>query len=699
MNEGIKTDKKPQIEQFGDIDFNDESSLQRNDLGGGSAEEALRAQPTEGDAMNEDNVEASSMSEEPQTEVSPKETATPIDDTYPPDRSLLLSFKFHRVRSIYLGQVVWDPYRAERRSDHDFNENTLFNRLTSSPDHVEPICPNRVVSLFARIQPIPKNPKCVEVSGLRTWDGDEPKQYKPKYDWVDVFSKGLWKEWIVRSRDRGRRLRGGTCTMCRGATKYKQLRVKIEKMKQDRILNDVVHEQYVKSFKKLLAKLEENVTMLDCVLHFECQVLNVENTKLVEDMRIKIGVDASNASLAIELAKQRRKCKLPQDINAKLAEHNALVTFEQLVVILKEEAVPSRDLQKKIDELTVKYADAVKRWVAKCKSDTAIHDKKIKALRSQLIIVEEMKKKLEVEHYEWKVWRQAMKKEFHSRELAEKDDLTFIELFDQYDRFYTIAQQGPKGDYQEDFTVTGGNQDKLMDVRRVNVVLKKKINGTLFQLYVKYHLDVRGVQGEDGNSAFRVPTIIKHQSQSQFKKVMNSLKSLLTKDPTFWKTVFSQSLDTHFSLRGEMVYEQLRRACSYDGQHVEYRHMGHLLATCYEKVVVFISNHEAYTFLPLFWLRKNNHISNEKRFENLVEDTTKFWWVRLGSDNQYVRLFTRYRAPMPPISTLWLAHVDLGLRGDFQRDMLQKWFGVTNKLFKVFLKESNVKGYKLNDLI
>ncbi|KAF6168618.1 hypothetical protein GIB67_005230 [Kingdonia uniflora] len=103
--------------------------------------------------------------------------------------------------------LLEDPYRTERRSDHDFKENTFFNGLASSPDHVEPIYSNRVVMQFARIQPIPKNPKCVEVSGLRTWDGDEPKQYKPKYDWVDVFLKGLWKEWIVRSRDKGRRLR------------------------------------------------------------------------------------------------------------------------------------------------------------------------------------------------------------------------------------------------------------------------------------------------------------------------------------------------------------------------------------------------------------------------------------------------------------------------------------------------------------
>ncbi|KAF6168088.1 hypothetical protein GIB67_011473 [Kingdonia uniflora] len=88
-------------------------------------------------------------------------------------------------------------------------------------------------------------------------------------------------------------------------------------------------------------------------------------------MRIKIGVDASNASLTIKLTKQRKECNLLQDINAKLAEqserqhpepvHNVLVAFEELVVIPKEEAVPSPDLQKKIDELTVKYEEAVKK--------------------------------------------------------------------------------------------------------------------------------------------------------------------------------------------------------------------------------------------------------------------------------------------------------------------------------------------------
>ncbi|KAF6158550.1 hypothetical protein GIB67_040064, partial [Kingdonia uniflora] len=415
--------------------------------------------------------------------------------------------------------VVWDPYRVERWSDHDFNENTFFNRLTFSLDHVKPIYPNRVVRQFARIQPILKNPKCVE---------------------------GLWKEWIMRSRNRGRRLRGGPAQCVDGYMKWFQsvpwtkiypptvdlsvdddiglsachpigrLRNKpdncdIPMEVSGELPNVCEHEQYlmlrdenkalvgqISALKEEVQKLKDqkNGTSLinkvhtnDYIQTKECEALNERNAKLVKDLRIQAAVDDCNASLSRELAKKRREYKLLQDINAKLADQSE-----------RQHPTPIPE-----------------------------------------------------------AWRQAMKKEFHSGELAEKDDPTFIKLFDQYDKFYTIAQQGTKGDYQDDFTVTGGNQDKLMEVRRVNVVLMKKINETLFQLYVKYHLNVRGVQGEDDNSAFRVPTTNKYQSQNQFKKVMNSLESLMTKYPTFRKTIFSQSLDTPLVL----------------------------------KVMVFISNHEA----------------------------------------------------------------------------------------------------------
>ncbi|KAF6145450.1 hypothetical protein GIB67_032573 [Kingdonia uniflora] len=521
MNEGIETDKKAQIYKF-----NDDSAPQRNDLGGGSAEEALRAQRTDGDVMNEDNIEAPPMSEEPQTELSQEEIAAPIDDTYPPDRSLLLSFKFHRARSIYLRQEPglsadcdvpiiqgsWplpklvEIFKNNLYQDEDFFnsmktggqgnslslvklENFYAGKLEKYNDSIQNERPDgqkkkamsalsvaRTYMLLCRTHighkedigfeggsPEDKRPEKAKednekeryemITEKLTEKATECKQLRDENKALVEHISAL-KEEVQKMKDQKKQeTEKETYEMNKlteKATECKQLRARIEQMKQDRKLNDVVHKKYVKSIEKLPAKLEE----------------------------------------------KRKECKLLQDINAKLAEQSERQHPEpvHLAVIPKGEAVPSCDLHKKINELTVKYKEVVKRlkekesfiitsnyrWAAKCKAGTTIHDKKIQTLRCQLIIVEEMKKKLEVEHYEWETWCQAMKKEFYSGEFTEKDDSTFIELFNQYDRFYTIAQQGPKGDYQEDFTVTGGNQDKLMDVRRANVVLKKKINETMF---------------------------------------------------------------------------------------------------------------------------------------------------------------------------------------------------------------------------
>ncbi|KAF6139025.1 hypothetical protein GIB67_010751, partial [Kingdonia uniflora] len=515
-----------------------------NDLGDGSAEEALGAQRTKGDAMNEDNDEAPPMSEEPQTKVSQEEIAVPIDDTYLPDRSFLLSFKFHRARSIYLKQEpsclrvhhhapTWHLDK-EATIVHDLVMLASLDMISLSVDGDVPITEGswplpKLVEIFKRnlyqdvdffnsIKIGGQGNSLSLVKLLNFYAGKlekyndsiqnerpngqkkkKKKKKKKKNKAISALSVArtymlfavlahLFHNLSTASRTDGKQFAAYTTLL--EATECKQLKDEnkalvehISALKEEvqKMKDQKKQENEKETYEMITEKLTEKTK--------ECQVLKVENTKLVEDMRIKTGVDASNASLEIELAKQ-------------------------LAVIPKGEAVSSRDLQKKIDKLTVKYEEVVKR----------------------------LKEKESLE-----AWRQAIKNEFHSRELVEKDNPTFIKLFDQYDRFYTITQQGPKGDYQEDFTVTGENQDKLMDVRRENVVLKKKINETLFQLYVKYHLDVRGVQGEDGNSAFRVPAIIKHQSQNKFKKVMNSLESLLTKDPAFWKTIFNQSLDTHFS--------------------------------------------------------------------------------------------------------------------------------------------------------
>ncbi|KAF6168429.1 hypothetical protein GIB67_004981 [Kingdonia uniflora] len=110
--------------------------------------------------------------------------------------------------------VVWDPYLDKRATTHAFKEITYFCGMLASPDHVEPNYPNRVVRQFSRFQAIPNKPKCHEVSGL--WTSKEKRKYTPKYEWADSFSSGKWKEWILKKKERGKRVREGPALCAEG---------------------------------------------------------------------------------------------------------------------------------------------------------------------------------------------------------------------------------------------------------------------------------------------------------------------------------------------------------------------------------------------------------------------------------------------------------------------------------------------------
>ncbi|KAF6140354.1 hypothetical protein GIB67_011373, partial [Kingdonia uniflora] len=143
----------------------------------------------------------------------------------------------------------------------------------------------------------------------------------------------------------------------------------------------------------------------------------------------------------------------------------------------------------------------------------------------KLVNSEERKKTLEVDNNEWKI--------LASEGMGDMGDPTFEELFEQNERFFTIAQQGPKGDYQEDLVSTAVNLKNVIIARREKMAKKKKMQELLFQPWTKYLVDVRGVEISDNNSGFRVTTAIQHQSQHRFQDVMKSLKTFLYKDPAF----------------------------------------------------------------------------------------------------------------------------------------------------------------------
>ncbi|KAF6167824.1 hypothetical protein GIB67_027602, partial [Kingdonia uniflora] len=313
--------------------------------------------------------------------------------------------------------------------------------------------------------------------------------------------------------------------------------------------------------------------------------LNGQLLKLKEDKEKEF---EANINLKDALKEKCKESELLKAVNTFLMElidlHLPPATL--LVVLQSHQHVPDVTLAKKYDDLLSAHEDVKKKLIAK------------EDFRKKLLNTEERMKSLEVNNSEWEVWRQALKKALASEGMGDMGDPTFKELFEQKERFFTIAQQGTKGDYQENLVFTAVTLKNVVIARREKMAKKKKI--LVFQPWMKYLVD----------------------------------------------------------------------ACSYGHQNVEYRHMAYLLSSYYEKVVAFISHTEAYTFLPLFWARKRNTTSNDERFQNLLMDTSKYWWFGLGADNHYIRLFPRFDAPIPLVSTLFYSYVNLEIPLTFVKEQL-----------------------------
>ncbi|KAF6151720.1 hypothetical protein GIB67_002003, partial [Kingdonia uniflora] len=532
----------------------------------------------------------------------------------------------------------------------------FFYGALASPDHVQPYYPNRVVRQFNREQGIPVKRLLIEVSNL--WNAKESRKFNPKYEWVDCFSGQKWKEIILKKADRGRRVQEGplVCTerylewfasilwtmiypitvdlaADDDAGIHQRKKVSISMHHEHVSLSPNAHntmptrggsggfDQQITELNDQLQKLKEDKekefeanTKLSGALKekiLEYKNFEAKNTSLEAELMKKFGLEDCNQSLSVELNKKCKESESLKAVNALLMEQIDL-HFSPAIP-----PVPNATLAKRYDDLLAAHEDVKKKLIGK------------EDFRKKLANAEERMKSLEVNSSEWEVWRQALKKALASEGMGDIGDLTFEELFEQNERFFTIVKQGPKGDYQEDLVSTAVTHENVVIARREKITKKKKIQELLFQPWMKYFVDVHGIEISDNNSGFRVTAAIQHQSQDRFS-------------------------DT----------------CSYGHQHEEYRHMAYLLSTYHEKVVVFITHTEAYIFLPLFWARKRNTTSNEKRMQNLLMDTSKFWWYGLGANNHYVRLFPRLDAPIPPVSTIFYSHINLEIPLAFLKEQL-----------------------------
>ncbi|KAF6153246.1 hypothetical protein GIB67_036592 [Kingdonia uniflora] len=145
------------------------------------------------------------------------------------------------------------------------------------------------------------------------------------------------------------------------------------------------------------------------------------------------------------------------------------------------------------------------------------------------------------------VWRLALKGAIEGGDFKDTEDPIYEELSRQFTKLLTIAQQGPMGKYKDDIILSGrGEYQERIDSRLKKTDHKTNLRQTLFQPFNWFQLDIRDVE-RDGNTTFRVPTSYAYQSQMKFLNVKDSLCTLMTKKPYYWKNVFQ--LEVRCSLK------------------------------------------------------------------------------------------------------------------------------------------------------
>ncbi|KAF6145946.1 hypothetical protein GIB67_007965 [Kingdonia uniflora] len=282
-----------------------------------------------------------------------------------------------------------------------------------------------------------------------------------------------------------------------------------------------------------------------CGLDQQIKVLNDELQKLKED---KDEDSEANIKLVQALKEKFKDNESLKVVNALLMEQIdlQLAPATPLAILQSHQPMTEINLAKKYDDLLSAHEELKKKLIAK--EDFILNW--TSKYKEEVVRVTEETNDLEV-------WRQLLKKALESEGMGDMGDPMFEELFDHNERFFTIAQQGPKVDYQEDLVSTGLTIENIFITKRENMAKKKKLQEVLFQSWMKYLLDVHSVKISDSNSVFRVLATILHQNQHKFLDVMKSLNSFPYKDPAFWKSIFSQIMGIQFTPAGEKAYKSL----------------------------------------------------------------------------------------------------------------------------------------------
>ncbi|KAF6140916.1 hypothetical protein GIB67_042329 [Kingdonia uniflora] len=476
--------------------------------------------------------------------------------------------------SYKLQDVVLDPYLEKREDKYNFKEVASFTGLLCTPEHNKLYYPDRVQRQFNRRQPVPRAPTCVEQSGLRLCD--EPCAYKPKYNWVDLFSEGKWRDSIILTR--GRKVHDGISVCTEG---YFNGSIQFPSPNFSPMLLILP--------KMTIAMMREywGIGVVFPRGRMRVEVPHSQNeggggpAEVVEDPARSVLVEA--------LATKTLEC----ESNKKLVEYLRM----QLANKVKENETLSSINNKLMEEVYV--------------------NQEARPLPLNLVSHSE-ENVIEAEMWKLKYEELNVKFEEAQRRLSDRDR---------------------NGEYEDDIILSGREEyQERIDSRLKKIDHKTNLRQTLFQPFNWFQLDIRDVE-RDGNTAFRVAATYAYPSQMKFLNVNDSLCTLMMKKPSYWKNIFSQRLDVVYSDLGERSKQQ------------DYK---------------------------------------EKRFENILADSTKYWWVGMTSHENFVKLKTKYQSPIPPISTLWWAHVQLDIPDALVKPCVKNYFDAPNEAWMKLRRDNNV---------
>ncbi|KAF6158274.1 hypothetical protein GIB67_001345 [Kingdonia uniflora] len=296
--------------------------------------------------------------------------------------------------SYKLQDVIWDPYLEKREDKHNFKEVASFTGLLYSPEHNEPYYPDRVQRQFNRRQPVPWAPTCVEQSGLRLCD--KPCACKPKYKWVDLFSEGKWRDSIILTRD------------------------DVNLAEDDDYSDEIVLGD------RGGVSQRENVE----VPYSQNEggggpaevVKNPARSVLVEALATKTG----ECAFFIEA-----NLRMQADIQAKDVA-NSICEKK-----LNEKILECESNKKLVEDLRMQLAN-------KNETLSSINDK----LMEEVYVNQEARPLPGV-------WHLALKGAIDGGDFEDTEDPTWEELSRQFTKLLTIAQDGPKGEYEDDIILSG----------------------------------------------------------------------------------------------------------------------------------------------------------------------------------------------------------------------------------------------------